>query len=181
MSSQPLQPSEPIPKATDNLSSAQTQWLLAEYSALRGEILQRSANRYQIIAFTIAIAGTILTFGLQPGVPSYVLFVSPILGWFFAGLWAHNSAWTRRASAYIKDHIETKFDDFGWETAVARNPHASQSPMTQIKFSANGVFLGTEVVALGLGLLKSGFTTMDIVLIVIDIICVLATLIVLRN
>ena len=64
----------------------------------------------------ILIAGTMISFGLQPNSPTYVLFAFPILGCFLASLWIHNLSCGNRASDFIKTKIYTRFNwDPGWE------------------------------------------------------------------
>lgn len=164
----------PSPPSNDKI-----QFAVAEYNALRNEILKRSEFRYQIVSLTLLIAGTILTFGLQPSSPSYVLFAFPILACFLAGVWAHNVLLSRKIVAYITEHIEGKFEGLGWSTFSEKQIYSFLWLSGII--STSGIFLGTEIITLVLGLLKSTFTTIDIVLISIDSIAILITLPVLRS
>lgn len=160
-------------------NDVKNQFVIAEYNALRAEIIKRSEIRYQIISLTLIIAGTILTIGLPSTAPSYVLFVFPIIGCFLTGIWAHNVAVPRRISTYIKENIERQFKETGWETVIQEDWY-SFSMLTSI-ISSSGIFLGLEFITLILGLLKSTFTPTDIVLIVFDCIAFLLTLLVVRS
>jgi hypothetical protein len=155
------------------------QLVLAEYSALRQEILKRIEARYQLISLTLIIAGTILTFGLQPDSPSAILFVFPILSAFLASIWSHNLRMIRRVSNFIRDHIEAKYIATGWEGAIKDEVY-SLSWLSGI-IASSGIFLGTEIITLMLGLLKSTFTTIDISLVSIDILAMIFTIIALRS
>ena len=88
--------------------------------------------------------------------------------------------WTRRASSYIRDNIESKYKVIGWESEVAKRPYLG-SRLLGVMLSVNGVFLGTQLITLILGLLKTTFTLIDIVLITCDVICVFATFVALRS
>jgi len=160
-------------------SPEKVQLIIAEYNALRAEIIKRSEFRYQILSLTLIIAGSILTFGLQPASPSQILFVFPILGCFLVGVWAHNVLGPRRLAAFIREHIESRFDSWGWETEI-ENESYTLSWLSGI-IASSGIFLGTEIITLVLGLLKSTFTPIDVVLIVLDSLAIIITLILLRS
>jgi hypothetical protein len=164
-------------------SAKQFQLILAEYNALRDELLQRNKNRYQIINYTLVISGTILTIGLQPFSPSYVLFVFPILCCFLADLWVHSMRWTRRICTYIRENIEQRIfhGKSGWDTYLNKKPYLHSPVVISNIFAASGVFFATELITMTLGMLKCHFTPIDIVLIVFDVICILATWVLLRS
>jgi hypothetical protein len=157
------------------LSDKQFELILAQYNALRAEILKRSEIRYQIITINLVITGSILTFGLQTSSPSYVLFVFPMLGVFLASIWKHNGHWAQRASAYIREQIEKPIGIAGWESAVLKEPH-SQRWLFRVSVSGSALFLGTQIITMSLGILRSSFSTLDVVMIVLDAVCVLLTM-----
>jgi len=161
-------------------SDEQFQLDLAEYNALRNEILKRSEYRYQLVSLNLIIAGTIFTLGLQTNSPSYILFVFPVLGCFLIIMWAHNLVLTRWLSEYIREHIESKYKREGWETAVVIQFRSIRILRSSL-FSISGIFLGTEIMAFGLGLIKSTLTTIDIILIITDVLAILITLMVLKS
>ena len=160
-------------------SPEKTQFIIAQYNALRAEIMKRSGFRYQILSLTLVIAGSILTFGLQPTSQPQVFFVYPILGCFLAAIWAHNVTSPRRLATFIRQNIESRFDGWGWETEMETKGY-TMSWLSGI-IASSGIFLGTELIALLLGLLKSSFTTIDIVLIVLDSLAIFITIIMLHS
>ncbi len=177
-----------IPNNLDNLikrrqapSHEQILLIVAEYNALRDEILKRSEFRNQIISFALIISGTILTIGLQPNSPPYILFVFPILGLFLAGMWKRNMVWGRRLSTYIQENVENKFNVTGWEADASSRHKARFSFIMSTTFSAGGLFLGVGAITFILGLLKSTYAPIDIGLIAIDGVCLLATLLTLLS
>jgi hypothetical protein len=65
------------------------QFMLAEYNALRDELLKRAEFQQQILSLTLVIFGTILTFGLQVHSASIIL-LYPLLSLFLAASWRHD-------------------------------------------------------------------------------------------
>ena len=160
-------------------NSEKSQFVIAEYKALRDEIMKRSEFRYQILSLTLVVAGSLLTFGLQSISPAHVLFVFPIIGCFLSGIWAHNVIVPRQLSAFIRDNVESKYGGWGWETTVEKEWY-TLSWLSGI-ISTSGMFLGLEIISFVLGLLKSTFILTDIVLIAIDSLAIIITLIILRS
>ena len=160
----------------DVLSETATSLIIAEYSSLRDEILKRSEFRYQIVSLTLVVAGTIVTVGLQKDSSAAVLFLFPIIGCFLAGMWARNIVWTRRMTEYIRDRIESKVQVMGWETKIKNERHAVSAFLGVISGVA---FLITEIIVLVLGLLKTEFSNIDIVLIASDVIAIVLTIVIL--
>jgi len=101
--------------------------VVAEYESPRAEIIKRGEMRYQVLAITLILAGTILTVGLQANASPYVLFVFPILAWFLARMWTHNMRWTRRLSDHIRTTIDDKYHATSWESGIGNKPNTSKS------------------------------------------------------
>jgi hypothetical protein len=157
------------------------QLVIAQYNSLRSEIIKRGEFRYQFLSLTLVIAGTILTFGLQPTAPPNVLFVFPIIACFLAGVWAHNIIIQRLISKFIKEKIEAHFGGWGWETSVEKQLFTS--PCLSGIIASSGIFIGTSIIALLLGILnlKSTFSIIDIVLIITDGIAICVMFIMIRS
>jgi hypothetical protein len=137
--------------------------ILAEYNALRADMMQRRDVRNQTASLGLVVAGTLFTLGLQKDSPAAILFVYPLLGCFITGIWAHNVVFTKKIAYYIRDNIEPKLQGIKWETISEKERFSLTSLSGTV--STSGVFLTTQVVALILGLLKSTFTAIDIFLI----------------
>lgn len=90
---------------------------LAEYSALRDEILKRIDTRQQIISYTITIAAAFLTFAVGTDVfnSPFPLLIYPILATFLAMAWSHSDQRAGEIGEYIREEIEPNLPGMGWE------------------------------------------------------------------
>jgi 8-oxo-dGTP diphosphatase len=84
--------------------------ILTELKYLRDEVLKRFETRNMMINFAIILTGAILTFGK---VEVYILY--PIIGTILAGLWSHSDIRIDEIGDYIKNRIEPKLPNLGWE------------------------------------------------------------------
>jgi len=148
--------------------------ILAEYNALRTDVMQRMEIRHQMVSLALITAGTLFTFGLQKDAPTSILFVYPILACFITGIWAHNVIFTKKIVFYIRDNIESKLHGIKWETSSEKERFSLSSLSGVI--STSGVFLTTQIIAVVLGFLKSTFTTIDVFLIWADGVALLITI-----
>ncbi len=88
--------------------------ILAEYSALRDEIIKRIDIRHNIVIFTLIFAGTFLTLSTQIIEQSTLLLLFyPILATFLAALWAHSDIRVSQIGEYIRNNIEAKLEERG--------------------------------------------------------------------
>jgi hypothetical protein len=80
----------------------------------------------------------------------------------------------------INMRIEAKFlgDNLGWEHRPS--PISIGKPFFTF-LATSGIFVGTHVLAIVVGLLKTSFSLEDVALLVIDTIVVLLTMLVIRN
>jgi len=144
----------------------------AEYKALRDEILNRVNFRYQLLNLTLIIAGTLLAAGVHADVSAAVLLVYPLLAAFLAAGWVHNGNTIIPLSQYIRDELEAKYSGLGWETYL--HSHADRRFLYEglgLIYAA-GIFLSTAIVSLVLGILKTTGTSIDLLLIVVDILAI---------
>ena len=173
-----------IQNPTDKIQTAEEikseipPFVIAEYTALRAEILQRAVFEHQLIALTLILVGTLLTIGLQPNSPAAILLIYPILVTFIAAEWSFNNMRIFQMGIYIRDELEKKWGGLGWEQFF-RSPEG-QTRLSKLKitgvFSARGIFVLTQLVTIGIALmLWSKFTTVEIVLLVFDGISILTT------
>jgi hypothetical protein len=160
----------------DNLAH---QFAIAQYTAMRDEMMKRGEFRYQMTSLTLIVAGTFLTLGLQPSATANVLFVFPILGCFLASIWAHNVFVPRQIGTFIWKNIESRYKGVWWDTTIDKE-RFSMSWLSGI-LANSGIFLGTEIVCLVLGLLRATFILTELVLISLDCIAILITFFVLRS
>lgn len=126
---------------------------LAEYSALRAEILKRFEIQFQLVSLAVIAAGTIFIAGIQSSdhrVGAVLTLGYPILALFLATAWGHNDRRVWQLGTYIREHIETALgvDRLGWEH---HHVAATLGPR-YVLHAMKGVFLGTEVFAIATGL-----------------------------
>lgn len=122
-----------------------TSLLLAEYNALRNEILKRMDVENQLATFTVIVFGTILGIGLQ-NKSAVLILLYPTLATFFAIGWSHSNYMIFQIGTYLKQHVESVVgvDKMGWE-------HYRTMKSLYV-WSARGIFLTTEVLAIAVGL-----------------------------
>lgn len=153
--------------------------LLAEYTALRAEIIHRMATRHQIVTFSVAVLAAILAFDEAP---IKTLFAYPVLGVFLALGWAHNDFRIAEIGEYIQSHIETVLPGLKWETYFSN----IKSPGTKfwnvlraMILSAGGIIVGTQLLALLIPFLKG--TPPTVWVIGLDVLAILLTLYILYS
>src|SRR5882762_10370322 len=129
-------------------------FLLAEYNALREEILKRSEIQHQLLSFALAALGALIAVGLKDS-PSALL-AYPILVLFLATGWTYNDLQIAQIGLYVEYRIEARLvaSGLGWQHAIL-----SQSPSRTIgslaKLATRGMFWSTEILAIALYLLKN--------------------------
>ncbi|MBI5353472.1 MAG: hypothetical protein HZB50_12600 [Chloroflexi bacterium] len=154
-----------------------------EYNSLRGEILKRIELRQQIISITLTLAGIFLSFGLSTDT---VAMIYPPLAAFLAIAWAQNDLRIRDLATYIRENLETVPIGLGYETYVqrARQKNKKLSTWRYVVISHTGIFIFTQLMAIGIELLKSMpivLTPLKWVLLVIDLISILVVLLFARQ
>jgi hypothetical protein len=124
--------------------------LLAEYHALRAEILNRQGIQHQILSLAILAIGTLITVGIQSHQAALAL-LYPFFAFFLASAWRAQDRGISQIGEYIRVRIENALPSMGWEgfMAKARKKRIIESFTF---FAARGVFLGTEILAVVVGL-----------------------------
>src|SRR5438874_3727521 len=130
------------------MNTKDTSLLLAEYNALRDEILKRMDVENQLTAFTIIVFGTIMGIGFQNKATSLIL-LFPVLALFLSIGWSHSDTRTMQIGAYISEHIESVVgtDNIGWEHYMAANRHS------MYYWANKSIFLITELIAIFVAML----------------------------
>ena len=129
------------------IPESQLDGLLAEYNALRSEILKRIELRNSIMFGTLTFAGVLLGFGLTT--PSLAL-IYAIISMFLAAAWVQSDVIISNIGHYIREKLETPQTGLRWETqrqkerAVSGKKNAFRPSAV---FSTGGVFLATQAVA----------------------------------
>ena len=149
-----------------------------EYNSLRGEILKRIELRQQIISITLTLAGIFLSFGLSTDT---VALIYPPLAAFLSIAWAQNDFRIRDLATYIRENLETAPIGLGYETYVqrVRSNNKKLGAWRFVAISHTGIFIFTQLMAVGIELLKSMpivLTPLEWVLLVIDFVSILVVL-----
>lgn len=150
---------QPVPTRQGVDESPVSLWA-AEYGALREETITRIRTQDQLILVALVAPGTVLGVGLKLDDPAIIL-LYPLFALMLTAAWAHQDYRKRQIGVYIKDYIE-KYAGFklpssgtvrniGWEHyLVARRDYPSL-----LYLSSRGIFVGTEILALIVGLAES--------------------------
>ncbi len=85
---------------------------LAEYAALRDEILKRMEHQHLTLSLGVIAPGTLFAAGIQ-GKSGLVILVYPVLALFLAISWASANRQIEQIGAYIKERIETRAEPSG--------------------------------------------------------------------
>ncbi len=157
--------------------------ILAEYSALRNEILKRLEIRNQILTFTLIIAGTIFTFGSNNNVTVLVLLIYPLLALCLVLAWMHSDVRAGELGDYIRTNIEKKLEGLEWENYIKKQrSEKPKSLMTRsIEVSAIGVFIITQALALLLAIPKMTTSVQEMLLFIMDVGVIFLTIYFLRS
>lgn len=152
---------------------------LAEYAALRNEIVKRLSFQHQIITITLIAAGTFLSIGYQKNVSSLMILVFPIICLFLAAGWAQNNIRLKQLGDYIRTTIEVKFANNGWENHRFSQFSFKHNNISRHSISVifgRGIFLATQVVTLSIGVVRIKQLDLSILLILLDIVAIFLTL-----
>jgi 8-oxo-dGTP diphosphatase len=164
-------------RASESADSEPESGALAEYAALRSEILKRVEMRQQILIFTLVIAGTLLTLGLKFDEIS-VLVIFPILAMLLALVWMQNDLRIGEIGEFIRKRVI--LNDLRWE-AFIRQEYANRR-LRPMEVSAWGVFLVTEALSLGIVISKMlPFSPAEVIYLAVDVIAIILTAIFIRR
>lgn len=98
----------PLPDANEHASPVSTEFRLAEYGALREEILQLQEEGHKLVTFQAIASGAIFSYALGDSTRIDALLVLPVIT-FLLGSRYHNSQRSLiRAGDYIRSRIEPK-------------------------------------------------------------------------
>jgi hypothetical protein len=154
-----------------------TRGLEMEYASLRGEILKRIEMRQQIVSITLTLAGIFLGIGI--GTQTVVL-VYPPLAMLLAFGWAQNDFRVRDLAHYIRVTIEPAIFDAGagYENYVQaqRGRRTGLSTWRILILSHGGIFLVTQLLAIGIGLASFAGDVLAWSLLVIDVLAALVVM-----
>lgn len=145
------------------------QFLLAEYSALREEIIKRIELEYQVIYITLFIFSTMCGIAVAYKI-SIIILPYPILCVLLTSAWVNSDFSIFYITEYIKTQIETKIGEgtTGWEHYLA-----PQKPLLLSSLSVGGTFVITALIAIWIGASSATRDTIGIILLILDLIGVM--------
>jgi hypothetical protein len=121
--------------------------VMAEYDALRAEILQRFSLQWSMFALQLTAAGVIFSFSLSNPSHTGFLLILPLITYALTGRYVNQFFSIQRIARYIREVIEVKVNgDLHWETWLSLQP-----PRTRTLSWLNPLFLvfpGVAVIAL---------------------------------
>ena len=127
---------------------------VAEYKALRDEILHYSNLRARLVELTVVVTGTLLTIGFERG-EALILLIQPLLILLLAIKWADNSKALLRLADYIRNVLE-RDTPLHWETALVHETQNRKVFQPLSILSTGGIFLGTQIMSVTAAVLKFG-------------------------
>ncbi len=154
--------------------------VIAEYSALRDELLKRLEIQHQLVALALVAVGTFLTVGTN--LPASAVLTYPFLAMFLAAGWANSHTRVRQMVAYIRDRLEPHFGGLGWETYANERDLAPRiGPFRLTTLFARGVFVATQIVAIIYAWIRLDFTSWgEVSLLIMNILVVIVTIMITR-
>jgi hypothetical protein len=149
-----------------------------EYNSLRNEILKRIELRQNLISITLTLAGLFLSFGLSKDL---IVLIYPPLATFLAFGWAQNDYRIRDLATYIREKLEVATNGLHYEHYVqeARKSGKGLGTWRIIVFSHSGIFVFTQLMAVGIELSKDTtfvYSPLKWVLLAIDLVAIILVL-----
>ena len=150
-------------RSLSNLSeNLKNQFLLAEYNALREEIVKRIELEYNLISFSLVSFGVISGLG-SAARSSLIIMVYPLFAAFITAGWVNSDNSIQCIANYIKSQIEARLggDNTGWEH---RFEHQNSNGLSAL--SVIGAFVGTSLFAILVGISFAHFDATEILFLI---------------
>lgn len=175
-----------IQQATVEQGQVGKDLFIAQYSSLRSEIHQRLDQRQQLLTYTLVGAASFLSIGVQPGVSGLTVLCYPLLAFFLACAWSQHNTRIGQLNVFLREIEDKHLPGFGWESYRRATFKKKRSSLSgSVSFSARGLFAGSELLALIVGvarfldgpqmLLPFG------VLVIVDALAIMSTAVVLEH
>jgi hypothetical protein len=102
---------------TDNDHAHSRELFLAEYTALRAEILQRMSMQWNIFALQLTAAGVVFSFALSNSAHTGFLLILPVISYVLTARYVSHFLGVQHVGSYIREVLEPKTGGhLGWET-----------------------------------------------------------------
>jgi hypothetical protein len=115
-----------------------------EYKMLKDETLKRIEARNQILSYTLAFAAAMFTLALGKEGYRSALLIYPLVSFFFAVAFAHNSLMLIEIGGYLRQ-LEARGGELGWATYL-KPRYRHIEPFEVV--ATSGLFIGTQGVSL---------------------------------
>ena len=134
------------------LTSDSISVMMKEYDALRAEVLKRIEVMNQVASLALIVPGTIFAFGFQTQDATLIL-LYPLLALVLSLIWSQSDRRAREIGYYINTRIESRFEGaMGWEHFMDSTRTAHKLFDLDAVWAATGIFAGTEVLAILVGI-----------------------------
>jgi hypothetical protein len=108
--------------------SPDREMLLAEFQALRTEILQRNSTQWNIFALQLTAAAVVFSFALSSSSHTGFLLVLPVVTYALSGRYVSQSLGIYKIAQYIRDVLEPRAKgQLQWETWAKQHPRANRT------------------------------------------------------
>jgi hypothetical protein len=97
-------------KSIDHETSIHHETLLAEFAALRAEILQRQNIQWNTFALQLTAAGVVFSFALSNPSHTGFLLILPVVTYALTGRYVSQSIGTEKVGIYIREVLNVKFE-----------------------------------------------------------------------
>ncbi|MGJ5753714.1 hypothetical protein FB563_1852 [Streptomyces puniciscabiei] len=136
-----------------------TEGPLAEFAALRQEIIQRQATQHNVLALQLTISGAVFSFALTGTSRSGFLLIIPVSTYMLCSRFVEDHVGIGQLGRYIGEHLGPRIPGgLGWESWIARNPVSFGIPWLSWIYAYFVTFPGVAVLALGASA-PAAFTT----------------------
>lgn len=111
-----------------NSDSVDHEAIIAEFAALRAEILQRSNLQWNIFALQLTASGVVFSFALSNSTHIAILLILPVISYALTGRYVSQAFGTDRIATYIREVLEVKMNgELHWETWQRIQPLQSRA------------------------------------------------------
>jgi hypothetical protein len=161
---------------------------IAQYSSLRSEIHQRVDQRQQLLTYTLVGAASFFSIGVQPGISGVTVLCYPILSFFLACAWGQHDNRIHQINGFLQDAEDFHLGALGpgWESyrrAIWKKSRRTLS--SSVTLPARGLFVGSQLLALVIGLARFSqdqqMAVLFVLLIAASLLAILMTMLVLRR
>ncbi|MER6065171.1 hypothetical protein [Streptomyces sp. NPDC001792] len=132
---------------------------LAEFAALRQEIIQRQATQHNVLALQLTISGAVFSFGLTGASRSGFLLIVPVSTYMLCSRFVEDHVGIGQLGRYIREHLSPRIPGgLGWEFWVIQNPARFGIPGLLWIYAYFVTYPGVALLALGAAA-PAAFTT----------------------